>query len=41
MARDNAAAVEDLRRFIEQRNETVRALVEEVRGTRALRAQHP
>ncbi|MGO9791993.1 MAG: methyl-accepting chemotaxis protein [Solirubrobacteraceae bacterium] len=32
MARDNAAAVEDLRRFIEERNQTVRALVEEVRS---------
>ncbi len=32
MARANAAAVEDLRRFIEERNETVRGLVEEVRG---------
>ncbi len=32
MARDNTAAVEDLRRFIEERNETVRALVQEVRA---------
>ncbi|MGA2926818.1 MAG: hypothetical protein ABSG43_12630 [Solirubrobacteraceae bacterium] len=32
MAQHNAAVIEDLRRFIEQRNDTVRGLVEQVRG---------